>query len=392
MKIKYINEAFKKISDLKKDVDKTSSDEDLRTLTIKGLLNPMFNNENFQRICSSCFSKFIKCRYNYNMHNGLMNFKIESVTDDILNLSAEHYYFNKGSVDEAASNIYVYINEIESRTAEEINKVIDDQITKQFRRWCTHHDNILLNAVSKIHVNKIFLYANAPGNVNGVYPEKVLIRTSETKITNERESHEEILNAFEKLSKIFKFCIKYPVLLTNIVKLEKIDPNNYKYRIPEISQILSKVRRRTGDEENDPYMICKKYINSPKLQEYELNVLWTELDLYEYLKTKSIEASKINSGKFSNEWEKHIITDAEPDFLEKNKELINEKLNRAGSYASAGPDLGEIVKNIEFFAGVYCERVVTYNKVQSYDSYNSYSIVPYVYGKFVKAFSLYGDH
>lgn len=391
MKIRYINEAFKKISNLKKDADKTSSDEDFRILAVKDLLNPVFNNENFQRICSSCFSKFINGPNNYNKHNGLMNFKFESITDGVLNLSVEHYYFANSSADESASKICVNINEIESRTAEEINEFIDDNITEKFKRWCTQHDDILLNAVTKIHINKIFLYANAPGNINGVYPEKVLIRTSGSKITNELERPEEILNAFEKLSKIFEFCIKYPVLSTNIVKLEKIDPNDYKYRIPEISQILSKVRRRTDDEENDPYIICKKYINSPKVQEYELNVLWTELDLHEYLKTKSIEASKIDSGKLSNGYEKHIITDAEPDFLEKNKELIDAKLN-LDSYASAGPDLGEIVKNIEFFAGVYCERVVTYNKVQSYDSYNFYSIVPCVYGKFIKAFSLYGYH
>lgn len=165
MKIRYINEAFKKIGDLKKN-EKSISTETFRNKELINILAPIINRMNGSSIVPfRCYNNTIGTLFYFPQIEETkdVNFIFEGITeDDVLNLSL-NILINDGLL-WTDCNICVY-DEIaldESKIRKRFDETFTNEIFRYFKRFATGID--ITKAIKKVHFTKAVLLRKYPNS------------------------------------------------------------------------------------------------------------------------------------------------------------------------------------------------------------------------------------
>lgn len=368
MKINYLSEAFKPISKLKQDVNKISAEDEFRNSAVRDRIVPMLSDKDFKHYSAQCCARFIRPRQDY-FFNAEINFKYINVDEDTINLTVELYYpsanATKASI-HPIKELYLMDKVIREYTIEEIHKEIDRRVTSAFNIFVHDSDPELLNIATKIHVQRVYLWANAVEGDNepagNLYPLTINLE-SETTFGGTCVLDSALLReTFEKLSEVFTFCVKNLTLYKYedaIVPTEKYSINNILINLIDKENIKS-----------DNIASLKVYNNmyedliSPAMCTYILARESLYIDLNDYIKTKHYDVNPDRSKNYSKS-SVFILTKTP---LSK----LNTIKNGISNAVYAKKDI-ECLKDIGFFGRVY-----RWNYGDSY----VYDIMLYRYGKF----------
>lgn len=383
MKINYLNEAFKPISVLKKNSNDLSSEKDLRSSTIKDIISPILTDPIFTKKCSKSCQKYITSDV-ISQPIAIMNFNYVCVDDDTLVLSAELYYA-KNSTGIPTNNLYIIDENFRKYSPEEINKQIDDFITKAFKKYCKDNGSALIKAISNIHINKIHLYSNVPNNFteNGLYTYPLILDLASECISKETKIlDEDLLNdTLDKLTNsLFKFCASNLVLSKVDAEIKEVSKFSHEYSLKNIKKFTETLRHPESvpypNQDEDLAIIFKKmdpYIMSEDIHEYMIYKIEKHISLNKYLKYRDVYS--MDEANCILHVYKHIVDTARyfiTDYEERDFRCLPEDLWNALSTLS-NEDV-PILKDIEFFSTVNEYRL---------GAYNEYTMMPYNYGKFM---------
>lgn len=123
MKIRYINESFRKISDLKKNAKAEITNDEFSKDALKSIVDSVLSNEEFQKRCSGSIVKFISTNgfNNYDKFPGVMQFTYTDEKDGTLYLNAEVYYRNDATEKESSLRRIYLKDEILKKTSSKKN-------------------------------------------------------------------------------------------------------------------------------------------------------------------------------------------------------------------------------------------------------------------------------
>lgn len=269
MKIRYINEAFKKISNLKKDADKTLITDETQHSEVVRILSDIIydinNDEEFK-------NKFDFRNVVYIFSTQGFDFIYEGVSDCILNLSV------KINCHSNISSINLSANLLKDEKA--IRLGLDDSVTEGVFNYCDEHFPVpnIRNIISKVHVNKIIL--DFEGRTEKSLAFRYNYSDNFVSVLSEKEMHK-VLENFNKL-----VVITPNNLITKFYTAEKLT------EISEIGEILNDSNLyksiykdvRSHNNEYGLYFIKFKRENI-HLYKLQSNGISIDLDKCEYVKT-----------------------------------------------------------------------------------------------------------
>lgn len=377
MKINYLNEAFKPISVLKKNANDLSSEEDLRNSTIKDTILPILTDPNFINLCSKSCQKYITS-YETLMPRPIpvMNFNYVCVEDDTLVLSIELYYakvyYAKNSTGIPTNNLYIIDENFRKYSPKEINKQIDNFITKTFKKYCKDNGSALIKAISNIHINKIYLYSNVPDDFteNGLYMYPLILNLASECVNKETKIlAEDLLNdTLDKLANsLFKFCASNLTLHKVDVEIKEISKFSHEYSLKNIKKFSKSLKHP-----ENTFKKMHPYIMLADIHEYMIYKIEKHISLNKYLKYKDVynmdETGCIlrhiadTARYFITNYEEHDFRFLPEDLWNALPRLSNEDV--------------PILKDVEFFSTISEYRIGIHNE---------YTMMPYNYGKFMGA-------
>lgn len=380
MKIRYINEAFKKISNLKKDSDKVSTDEEFRKDTLRSIVLDVIHDETFQERCSGSINKVIEpgCDADaYASFPGIMEFEYSGEKNGIVYLTGNVFYFNPyTSRDKPLTTLFINDDIVKDTSIDDIRKYIEDYIKIEFYNAGNKigYSNIK-KSVSNIHINKINLWKNAPGNIEGAFYKQVLFYfKSERRYQNgdlQIISDKDAIQILEKLNEIFDFSYMYECNLYKTyinIKLEKEEIDNNL----DIQELKNNFKNKENFYKHDKnFMLCKKYIGSSK--KYNISIVPAIADINKLLKYKQMEKSIISIITSYFGYSRNILTTTALDNLIENKNYLC-KICFNREVKGTQSEMEPFKKNVEFFV------LVDFRKSSSSSKNNIYTLYPYIYG------------
>lgn len=369
MKINYLSEAFKPISKLKQDADKTSTSDNFRNSMVRDKIEPMLNDKQFTHYTTTCCSRFIRARDDY-FYNAVINFKYINVDEDAINVTVSLYYpacnTTRASI-YPVKELYLMDNVIRECSIEEIHRVIDLNITQSFNAYARKYDPDLLNIATKIHVQKIYLWGNTVEGdsepAGNLYPLTVKLQSETTFGGTCVLDNLKLKETFEKVNEIFTFCVKDLTLDKYSAALLPIKEDYLPNYI--LNDLTDKENINFMDE--DTLKIYDKMYDdllSPAMRIYMLSRETLYINLNNYIKTKHID-DNLNKSKNISDSSIFILSKTP---LSKLNTIKNEIIN--ASYTNK--DIG-FLKDVGFFMYTYrwvCKDIYVYN------------IMLYRYGKF----------
>lgn len=219
MKINYLQEAyFPKLVGPNKAVIKQKTDDELVAAAIdhqeKAVAGPLLdelNNREFLYKIGNFFKDYIHCNANTTPPSVLeiLGGKYDSTTKTLSVDFASYYTRNATSGGGAtARTISIQDNLFRNQSLQEINDAFDNFITTKFLSFFKKlGKKQLLSRVSKIHVNRIYLYKYAPESVGGYFPKEIKVNFDGEYYNCRVLTNQDVKDIFDKVSKLFEFCM-----------------------------------------------------------------------------------------------------------------------------------------------------------------------------------------
>lgn len=374
-----IQESFKKISDLKKDTDKEISNEDFRKSIIADTVLSVINDEDFQKECSDSIDGFFKRMLkDYTQNMGVMTFKYNGIDENnILNLTPEVYYTEvQGNYSKSLKRVIIDSEVFLKMSANAIRKYVASYIKDMFFQTAEKYNPHIKNAIADIKINKIKLWANAPEAVNGICKDTVVFYLMGEKMQRPRAADiindKDVNDIFDKLYKVFEFCIEHPVLEKYRLTVDEVHPSDNDYHINQIKHLCS-LRASKNDKWLDSFTLVNKYIELPNTKEYKISAYVAYFNLHKYLKNLNLsEAAEtstiIDIGKMLS-----VISTASLDKLDEIKEKLVSEICKTDS--EGNKEVENLTSDFEFFANFTNVSTVHTLTTYAYGNYRGVCII-----------------
>lgn len=329
---------FKPVDKLKSKIDKRLTANDIRNQAKQVLIEPILNDENFLRKCGNCFKQYIHKQYIHTNATSdppaIINFRFSDLVDNTLHVICDAYYTDNVSRRNYAATKSVLIeNKIfDEYSIEEINESIDLFVTYEFYKYFKKNNPEVLDIVKEIHVERINLWANAPESANDLFS-KLTVKIYSEYYSNKVLSEKQLVNLFDKVTKLFTFCVKYLIY-------ERKDPvfNLMQDSATACPLLVKKVLDYNAKfSMNKLDAISKNMLSRKDLNLYGFLLLNSKIDLNKFLKTKSLKDSSITSSAYGLSKEYRVITTATEEELDSIHSQLGSYLNNA--IKTSAPDV-----------------------------------------------------
>lgn len=342
---------FKSVDKLKGKIDKRLTANDIRNQAKQVLIEPILNDENFLRKCGNCFKQYIHVNTT-STPLGVINFRFADLVDSTLHVICDAYYTANASQRNRATAKSVLIeNKLFDESIEEINESIDLFVTYQFCKYFKKNNPEILDIVKEIHVERINLWANAPESINGVFP-KLTVRMHSEYYYAKVISENELVNLFDKVTKLFTFCVKDLIydrkdLMFNLMQdsatacpllIKKVLDYNAKFSMNKLDAISNK-------------RLSRKNLNL-----YVFSMFNNKIDLNKFLRTKSLKDSSIISVEYGLSREYRVITTATEEELDSVHSQLGSYLLSAMNTSTPGIMPDTINGPIKYLAHICIEE------------------------------------